>query len=146
MSVLAPIVRDLLVKGIVARTAVQTARHGTAGIGFFILAGGIGLVGFIFLCIASYGLLLEYFTMPVAAAITGGAIWAIAACVALAGWMKFRKISLAPKPKMDSGMFDSIEDMLKPVLEPLEEPIRDNPKTAVLLAALAGFAAGDRVH
>ncbi len=145
MSV-APIVRDILIKGVLAGSAVQTAKTKTTGWGLYALAGGVGCIGFVFLSIAGYGLLLESFPMPVAAAMTGSVIMLISIAIGLSGYYGMKKKKIIRKPVFDGGVGETIESTFKSFLEGFEEPVKDNPKMALLMAALAGFAAGDRLH
>ncbi len=141
---MSPLVRELLLKGLVAGTAVRQAKRTSVGVAYYAAAGGVSLIAFVFLAIAGYGLLLESYTMPVAAGITGLVILAIAGAIALTGYLSLNKKAIK-KPSMDGGFLDSLESTAKSLLSGFEEPVKDNPKMALLLAALAGFAAGDQM-
>ncbi|PZQ44729.1 MAG: hypothetical protein DI551_09495 [Micavibrio aeruginosavorus] len=146
-----PLVKELLVQGLLAGTAVRTAKKTSVGVAYYAVAGGVAALGLVFLSIAGYGWLLESFTMPVAAAITGGVVLAVAFCIGF--WAKYgrdARKAVTKKPAFDGGFFDNIEGTLKSLMGEIEEPIKDNPKLALLVAALAGFAAadhiGERIH
>lgn len=141
---MSPLVRELLVNGLMAGTAVRTAKKTSVGVAYYAVAGVIALIAGVFFAIAGYGLLLESFTMPVAAAITGTAILVIAGGVGLAGYLRLNKKPVR-KPGLDGNFLDSIESTAKSLLSGFEEPVKDNPKMALLLAALAGFAAADQI-
>lgn len=146
MSV-APIVRDILIKGFLAGSAVKTAKKTTAGWGLYALAGGVGCVGFVFFAIAGYGFLLQDYPMHIAAAITGSVILLISIAIGLFGYYGMKKKKIIKKSTFtDGGMAETIESTFKSFLEGFEEPVKDNPKMALLMAALAGFAAGDKLH
>lgn len=141
---MSPLVRELLVNGLMAGTAVRTAKKTSAGIACYAAAGGIAFLALVFFSVAGYGMLLAWFTMPAAAAITGAAILSVAAAVAGAGYYRLHKKPLR-KASADGSLIDTIEGTAKTLLAGLEEPVRDNPKMAMLLAALAGFAAADQI-
>lgn len=143
---MSPLIKELLLKGLVAGTAVQTAKKTSVGVAYYASAGVIALLGIVFLSIAAYGLLLESFTMPMAASITGLTIIAIAAAVALTGYVHLHKRKVVRKAGFDGNFIDSIENTAKSLLAGFEGPVKDNPTMAVLLAALAGFAAADQIN
>jgi len=128
-----------------AGTAMRTAKKTSVGFGYYALAGGVACVGFVFLSIAAYSLLLETFTAAAAAGITGAGVMFISLSIAAFGHYRLKAKKIVKKPVMDGGFIDSIESTIKSALDGFEEPIKDNPKMALLLAALAGFAAGDQI-
>jgi hypothetical protein len=141
---MSPLVREILLKGLVAGSAMQTAKKTSVGVAYYAAAGAIGLLGIVFLAIAAYGLLLESFSMPIAASILGGVIMLIAAGVALIGYLRLHKKHVR-KPNFDGNFLDSLENTAKSLLAGFEGPVKDNPTMAVLLAAIAGFAAADQM-
>lgn len=143
---ISPIVKQLLINGLLTQSAARGVRRGSAWLGYVALAGGVGLIGVVFFSIAGYGFLSESFSSPVAASITGGVLMAISAMIALTGYLCFKKGKAVKAAVKDgNGIMDTIENTLQSFMGGLEEPVRDNPKMAMLLAALAGFAAGDRL-
>ncbi len=147
MSPLAsPLIRELLVNGLLAGAAVRTAKKSSSTAIFYVLAGSLALLSVVFFAIAGHALLLESYTVPMAGAITGGAILLIAAASGLTGYAVANKKKIARKnPLAEHGFINNIEHTLKGVLENFEEPVKDNPKMALLIAALAGLAAGDQL-
>lgn len=143
MSV-SPLVRELLVNGLMASTAVHKAKKTSTAVAYYAAAGAVALVAFVFLAIAGYGALLQSYSMPIAAGITGIAVLAIACAIGLTGYMSLNKKQIK-KPSLDGNFLDSIEHTAKTLLAGFEEPIKDNPKLALMLAALAGFAAADQI-
>lgn len=142
---MSPLVRELLVNGLMAGTAVRTAKKTTTSIAYWVVAGGIGFVAFVFFTMAGYGFLLETYSMPVAAAITGAVVLAIAASVGGFGYLKMNSRKPVRKSMGEGNIIDSIENTAKSLLSGIEDPVRDNPKMAMILAALAGFAAADQI-
>lgn len=143
---ISPIVKQLLINGLITHTAARGVRRGSAWLGYAALAGGIGLIGVVFFSIAGYGFLAEQFSAPIAAAITGAVLMGLSGAVALTGYLCFKKGKpVKSAMKEGNGLIDTIENTLQAFTDGLEEPVRDNPKMAMLLAALAGFAAGDKL-
>ena len=142
---MSPLVRELLVNGLMAGTAVRQAKKTSVGVAYYAAAGGVALIAFVFFAIAGYGYLQESFTMPVAAAITGAVILAISLGIGLTGYYGLQHKKIVKKPSMDGSLIDTIENTAKSLLSGFEEPVKDNPKMALLLAALAGFAAADQI-
>lgn len=141
-----PLARQLLINGLMARSAVRGVRRGSAWVGYVLIAGGIAMIAIVFLAIAGYGLLLQSFAQPAAAALTGLGLALVALGMGGVGYLCFTGKIGRPAPKKPEGLIENIEEKLQEVLSNLDEPIRDNPKTAMLLAAMAGFAAGDKIN
>ena len=142
---LSALVRQVVVEGLLSRTSATRLNPG-AGMGLFFLAGAIGVLGLVFLSIAVYGLLLSEFAMPAAAAITGMGILILSGLCILGGRFALQKIQYQSHEQEMNKLNAVIDDLLQDVLTDLDDPIRESPKTALLLAGLAGFVAGDRLH
>lgn len=139
------LVKQLIVDGIVS-TASRTTINNSASVGLYALAGGISIIGVVFLAIAVYGLLLENLTMPAAASITGAGILALAGVFVLIGKYAVKKIARRRHTEKFHNVEVLVGQLLEDVLGDIENPIRENPKTAMILAGLAGFMAGDRLQ
>lgn len=139
-----PILKQVLINGLITHSAARGVKRGSTWLGYGILSGGIAFIAIVYFSIAGYGLLSEQLTQPVAAAVMGGVMLALSGAIGGFGYMSFKgKIQKAP-PKND-GILGNIESGIQSVLGGLEEPIRENPKVAMLVAALAGFAAADKL-
>jgi hypothetical protein len=95
----------------------------------------------IFLCILGLVRFLETLYRPdMAAILTAAAVFAVALLVVLAKKIKnaYGRHSLR---NTGSDIEKSFRGMIEPVLQEINEPIRDNPKMAMLIAAIAGFVA-----
>lgn len=139
------LVKQLVVDGIVS-SASRTTLNTSASMGLYALAGGISIIGIVFLAISVYGLLLESIAMPAAAAITGVGILTLAGVFVCFGKFAVKKISR----KRHAEKFQNVEVLLTQLFEEIigdfEDPIRENPKTAMILAGLAGVMAGNKMH
>lgn len=142
---MSPLVRELLVNGLMAGTAVRTAKKTSIGFGYYAAAGAVAFVGFIFFAIAGFYYLQTIVTADIAAAIVGGVMILIGAGIAAAGYYHLERKKILRKPAHDGSFIDMVENTLKSVIDGFEEPVKDNPKLALLMAALAGFAAGDKM-
>jgi hypothetical protein len=142
---MSPLMKEILLKGLMAGTAVRTAKRTSLSVGYYAAAGIVGCLALVFFSIAGYGLLLERFPMPAAAGITGAVIALLAIAIGLIGYYKLGYKPKKPAIATDGSFIDNVENTLKSLLGGFEEPIKDNPKMALLMAALAGFAAGDHL-
>lgn len=143
---MSPLIKEILIKGLMAGTAVQSAKKTSASVGYYAAAGVVGGLALVFFAIAGYGWLLESYSMPVAASITGCMIALLSIGIGVFGHYRVnRKPIKKPSIATDGSFLDNVENTLKSVLGGFEEPIKDNPKMALLMAALAGFAAGDHI-
>ena len=141
---LSPLIKEVLLNSVLAGSAVRTAKKTSAGIAIYLLAGCIGFLGIVFLSIASNLYLQQDYTAPAAAAMTGSAIMVLAIAIGLFG--HFRNNKSVKRSTVDHGLISSMETTLKSFMDGIEDPVKDNPKTALLMAALAGFAAGDKLN
>lgn len=139
-----PLLMKAVLNGVLAHTAARGVKRGSTWLGHAALAGGIALIALIYFSIAGYSLLLESFEAPAAAAMVGGALLSIAGIIALTGYMSYKRVFDKPAAKND-GLLGSLESGLQSVMGGLQEPIKDNPALAMIVAALAGYAAGDRL-
>ena len=129
-----------------AGTAVRKAKKSSIDAAYYIAGGAIVFLGLVYLSIAALGLLQTMFDMPASAAILAFALIIAGGLVMLsAGYFRNKK-KPPSKPSFDNGFLEGLEQSVKSMIDGLEEPVRDNPKIALLLAALAGFAAGDQIN
>ena len=143
---MSPLIKEILIKGLMAGTAVQSAKKTSASVGYYAAVGVVGGLALVFFAIAGYGWLLQNYSMPVAASITGCGIALLSIAIGVFGHYRVnRKPIRKPSIATDGSFLDNVENTLKSVLGGFEEPIKDNPKMALLMAALAGFAAGDHI-
>jgi len=102
-----------------------------------ILLCGAGIV----LCILALERFLETLYRPdIAAILTAAAVFSTALLAVLAKQVRNTYGRHAIK-NAGSDIEKSLRGMVEPVLQEINEPIRDNPKMAILIAAIAGFAA-----
>lgn len=143
---MSPLVKELLINGLMARTAVRTAKKTSASVGYYAAAGIVAGLALVFFSIAGYGLLLESYTMPVAAGLTGAVILSMAIIIAMVGNYRINRKQIKKPHIATSGSFvDNVENTIKSLIGGVEGPVKDNPTMALLMAALAGFAAGDQL-
>lgn len=141
-----PILKQVLINGLITHSAARGVKRGSAWLGYGALAGGTALIALVYFSIAGFTLLGQNLTEPAAAAIVGGILAFLSAMIGLTGYLSYKGKLNKPAPKKAEGLLDSLENSLQSVLGGIEEPIRDNPKLAMIVAALAGFAAGDRLN
>ena len=143
---MSPLIKEILIKGLMAGTAVQSAKKTSASVGYYAAAGVVAGLAFVFFAIAGYGWLLQSYPMHVAASITGCGIALFSIFIGVFGHYRVnRKPIKKPTIATDGSFLDNVENTLKSLMGGFEEPIKDNPKMALLMAALAGFAAGDHI-
>ena len=144
ITVLEPLIMQLLAEGLLHRPA-RISAAGKAGLGFFILAGVLAVGGVVFMMISLHAWLLLSFTAELAALLTGASALLAAVLSGLCGLIAFRKWK-----ERGTSRADDITRMIQSVLtmagDQLQDPIRENPGTAMLVASLAGFFAGHKLH
>lgn len=114
-----------------------------AGLGFGALSGLLVLIGISFLIYAAHLWLTNNFAADAAAALTGCMAFVLAGLSGLTalGVMQYKK-SKAEKIKQE--IQHTIMQAIEVANDEFGEPIKENPKTAVTAATLAGFMLGNR--
>jgi len=140
-SILEPLVAQVLTESL-----RQASRRSTQAEIFLLLAAMLlGMAGVVFVILALYWGLAAHFSAPEAALIAAGCTLVLAGvaggCASLIARRR-KKQSTTYIPEVA----EALERSLVQVGRELEEPIRDNPAAALLLAGLAGFLSGRRIH
>ncbi|MGB0720358.1 MAG: phage holin family protein [Bdellovibrionales bacterium] len=115
-----------------------------AGLGLFTVAGLLLAVAMGFFIVAAY-LWLQNNYPPDAAAAIAGLLTLMTAliCAGVAyGVLQYKRHRLQ---KFKDEMIDTMQNALDFAEEELSQPIRDNPKTSVFIASLAGYLAGEKL-
>lgn len=111
----------------------------------------IMVLSFVLLCIGIgfilYGTSLWFMTRystDIALLLTGGValLFGAAAFCGVQGFFYYKAWRMK---QVAAHIAETAEDLLKDVVECLEKPVQDNPKTAVLIAAAAGYLATERL-
>lgn len=107
------------------------------------LAGVLLAIAMGFFVYASYVWMSGVYSPEAAAFFTGLFVVALAAlCCLVTYWSAlYRKLRMK---QYKDEIVETINDVLDVVDAELGESIRENPKTAVFIASIAGFIAGDR--
>lgn len=109
------------------------------------LAGGGIVAGLVLANVALHTFLSGLYADDLAALLTAGAVFAEAlAALGLRALLQQRNKEVATAAPQISP--EEIQKMLGELYEGFEEPVRENPKTAVALAAVAGMLLGRRLH
>lgn len=146
------LIRQLVFEGLRYAPAMpRLLRISLAGITFVASAVILAFMALIALLIAEYFYLLAFYSAPLAA--LGVACTALGLALLSGGTglmlMKGRESRRAHRPAQTKNRQDiaqTLSALFDAMAEELEVPIRENPKTAVALAGLAGFLAGDQVR
>ena len=119
----------------VGRTAIERI--------FLALCAVMMGVGFIFLLYALYLYLQTVQTPAMAAGVTGLGALVLGALLGsiqlLVMWLKLHKIK-----KMKSNLESIVRDIVTSANDDVDASVRENPKLAVMVAALVGYMLGDR--
>lgn len=150
MAAFAPVLKQLMLDGIMSSPAMpRLPRVSPAGIFFLWFSALLIVMSLGFVLYAEFIYLSATYTAEIAAlgvACTSLAVALLSAAVGML-MMSRRQVRrpvhhVGPQPdiaKTITGMIDSLATEL-------EDPIRENPKTAIMIASLAGFLAGDSRH
>jgi len=147
MRPISPLIASLVMSGL-ARATVRKQDLGinATGVGLVFLAGLVGLVGFVFLVIAAYRVLLRAYEPVAAAGLTGGSVVLLAIILAFGG-VRLIKLHRRPIAQIQETTDEKLHRLLNdfPVTE-FENLVKENPKTSVVVAGIAGLLAADALR
>ncbi|MCC7035707.1 MAG: phage holin family protein [Alphaproteobacteria bacterium] len=145
MAVIQPMITQMVLNSLLTRASKTPAMRRTE-ICLLAACGMFLIIGVVFLFVALHAFALVYYVPWVAATITGGAALIVGLCCAVAaGNMEAARKALKPQHSIeDTG--EALLAALGHATQGLEKPISENPRTSVLLASLAGYLAGDKLH
>jgi hypothetical protein len=148
---LQPVIKQVLTGMLLRSRPVRTVEAKKSGIMLLAIAGFLFAAAAVFLLIALYAWALGSFAPPLAALLTGlAAVFTGGIACAAGGHAMKAKAEPAPKADLQDLGLDKLDDAVMAVAdilaEHLEQPIRENPKTSVALASLAGYLAAEKMH
>lgn len=115
------------------------------GAGLLILSGLLSILGVGLLVYASHIYFMKNFETEVALALTGATTLGLAIVFALSVLLhKVYKMKKIQRVKDD--IMDTIWETIESLEEEISEPIREHPKSAVSIASVAGYAAGEFIQ
>lgn len=138
-------VAEQLILSVLLNGTGMSEKKNKFGLGLAALSLFLALIGLGFLTAAGYAFLLELHdaktaTLYMAVMLMGCAVASSLLAYTLFHYKQKRLRSL------QRTLTDNIHSAINAVSDELEGPIRDNPKTAAIIAGLAGFAAAQRMH
>ena len=144
MALVEPVVAQLIMNTLLTRHGRVDGRRKAEwflfGFSAFLLA-----VGTVYLFLAFHATLTESFSPSVAGLITAAAAFGAAGLSALVALAIENRRSAERHHTMETAG-ESLFAALDAATAGLEEPIANNPRTAVLMASLAGFMTANKLH
>jgi hypothetical protein len=145
MSDIKSIARQAVVEAITAYSLKGDSGKKIAGAGIIFLAGYIILSGILVLGFALY-LWLEPEFGAAQSALWSGLFFILLSAIMILASARFMQSGKAHKEIQIRHQAEQIADLLtEDVIDELRRPVCENPKTAVALAAIAGYVAGGRL-
>lgn len=146
MENLMPVLKQVAVEGLLAQTSRRNFRSGLAGIGWYVLAGCGMVLALVFGGIAVYGWLTLYMAPHSAAAVIAILFLLLAGGFFVLGQRLFKRGVYEDELRSRTHAEQMVAMISDDLCRELAEPVRDNPKSALLAAAVAGFLTGDRMR
>ncbi len=151
LAPLLPLITQMVIEGISKGTRPVLPRLNSKGIALVACSATLALLGLGFTIFAGFLYLQNFFEAEIAALIVAGGIFFFAAIVGLfgkksiaeRGYVTYHRSSSHSNSSPVADIAQTVKSLIEGVTTELEEPIRDNPKTAIALASLAGYLAGD---
>lgn len=122
----------------------QDSPRGNPASPLVVLAGVLAVIAIGFLMMAGYDWLTTRYDLQTARLYMGGFTFLLAALAALAAAAvhSYRQRKIRAYYEI---VKDNFQHVLALVSDEMEEPIRENPKTAMLIAGLAGYIAAEKI-
>lgn len=133
---------QMIVKSLLSNQFPLTGRS-KLGIGLYALSAALCLVSLGFFLYAGNVWLRMSYDPEVAAALTGAMIACLAALIAGVSYLclNYRKRKIAD---IKNEVTKTVHDIMAIASEDIAEPIKENPKSSVILAVMAGYVAGKK--
>lgn len=145
MALLLDIADQALRQQIYAVAASAIARTSKDRIVLYIFAGFCAALALIFGAISAFFGLATLYSLPVAAALTAAGLLGLAGFTLL-GAVLHKSMRRRKFAHMQANQWQVVDNMVTLAAQELEEPIRAYPKTAALIAGIAGMVAGRQLH
>jgi ElaB/YqjD/DUF883 family membrane-anchored ribosome-binding protein len=145
MAVIQPMITQMVLNSLLTRTS-KTPPMRKAEICLLTACGLFSVIGAVFLFVALHAYALVYYVPWVAATITCCVALIVGLfCAVVAGNMETARKAMKPQHSIeDTG--EALLAALGHATQGLEKPISENPRTSVLLASLAGYLVGEKLH
>lgn len=145
MAVIQPMIAQMVLNAVLSRPSKAPGMR-KAEICLLAVTGIFSIIGAVFFFMALHSYALLHFVPWVAATITGATALIVGLiCAVVAGGME--------EARQREGKRIDAEDPAKALIaaldhatQGLEKPIHDNPRTSMLLASLAGYVTGNKLH
>jgi hypothetical protein len=141
LSLIEPVIAQVLLDGL----ALKSRQGGKLEPVLILTSALLGTVGILFLLYAIYSGLLNYIS-PSNAALAAGVIALFFAALCALGAAKAARRRRRLQADQIPLMAADVQKSLAQIGRELEVPVRANPAAALLLAGLAGFMSGKRLH
>ncbi len=143
LALIEPVVMQLLMNGINRpSTPILPSKTGMA---LTALSVFLGCTGIVYMLIAFHEIILADYS-PLIAALGTGALALLLAAFSAATACHLDDIRKAKSRMMHDNTKNSLLEAIEAATQGLQEPIADHPRTSVILASLAGFMAGNKLH
>jgi hypothetical protein len=143
MKALLPLLEQVIINSVLNKKA-PFMRKSKLGIALMVMSGLFLCAALVFAIISGYGWLLTQYPQPIAALIVAGIILAVSVIAGASGYLVLKK---KPKPvEQDKDILELVFDLAEEYSDEIIEPVQENPKTALILASVAGFIAGETMQ
>lgn len=140
MQGIAAIIEELVMAAVLSQKK-SLPRKSKADWALMALSVLLGCAGIFMSMLALERFFEKQYPLDLAALLTAAVILTVAALMALAAYCCRHRKPPVPRPH---ELESSLHTLLESVCVELETPIRENPKAAVLIAAIAGFITAQR--
>jgi hypothetical protein len=145
MSILEPVLAQLLIHGLNPQQP-RKRRHRKAGLALIAFSSLFSLIGVIYLFVALNHWLGSLYGPALGSLMTGGIALLLGGIASTGMYMLESREPKARGKDTAEDLGEVLFTALEKATRRLEEPIGNNPKSSVLMATVAGFVAGDKVH
>ena len=143
LALIEPVIMQLLMNGFNRPSTPMLPSK--SGMALTALAVFLGCTGIVYMLIAFHEIILADYS-PLIAALGTGALSLLLAAFAATTACHLDDLRKAKARIMHDNSRKSLIEAIEAATKGLEEPIADHPRTSVILASLAGYMAGNKLH
>lgn len=148
MSKLLAIAQAVAFEKLVRGGMSMAVRKSGAGYGFYFVSSLLGLVAAGFLVAGFYAWALIGYRPDIAALMTAGLTGSLALIAAIAAYginHKHERLRQIRQESLKNDLMTNMKAVIASIDDEIGDHVRENPTTSVVLAALAGFIAADKI-
>lgn len=145
MQGIIPALQEAIATGLVTLATQRNHKKKLLGMGVLALSGLVFIIALVFLALAAYRFLSVVYTPAVSFLVIGLGLFLLGLMFFIIGRVLLREREIRNDRQAREEIVRMLDIVTNDVEKGLVGPIRDNPKTSLAAALLAGFVTGEKI-